>query len=340
MKSILHIIFAFETGGTETMLIDILNLQVCTNDVSLLIINDVIDEVLIKNISPNIKIYRINRKAGSKNFWPVLKLNFLLRKLKPDVIHIQDSKALPLVFYPRKKKVLTAHCLNLEFNTKSVGKIFAISKTVEQDLLARYNQSSIVVYNGILFSNILQKEKGREKEDVFKIIQVGRLEQIKGQNILIDALLTLKERFKINNVYVDFIGDGSTRIDLEEQVKRCHLEDRVSFLGSKSREFIYNNLKSYDLLLLPSTEEGFGLTIVEAMGAKLPLLVSNIDAPMEVINYGEYGFYFENKNSKDCAEKIKIIMESDTLAQTEKAYNFAITNFDLSLTVEQYNKNY
>ena len=54
---ILHVQFSFTTGGTETMLVDIINEQIKTNEVSLLVINDKCNKVLLDKIDSRVKKY-------------------------------------------------------------------------------------------------------------------------------------------------------------------------------------------------------------------------------------------------------------------------------------------
>lgn len=68
-----------------------------------------------------------------------------------------------------------------------------------------------------------------------------------------------------------------------------HLEDHVIFEGLKEQAWIYENLCRYDLFIQPSRYEGFGLTVAEAISAKVPVLVSNIEGPLEIIDGGRLG---------------------------------------------------
>ena len=95
--------------------------------------------------------------------------------------------------------------------------------------------------------------------------------------------------------------------------------------------------EKYDLFIQSSRDEGFGLTIAEAMAAKVPVLVSNIPGPMEVIDNGRLGMSFENENPADCAEKIKqFILNGRNETQVEDAYQYVKSHYDVSVTAQKY----
>jgi hypothetical protein len=90
---IVHIIFALQTGGSETMLVDIVNEQVLKVDVNLVIINDSYNKELVQQIDNKVKVYFINRKEGSRNPFSVIKLNALLYYLNADIIHCHNQSS-------------------------------------------------------------------------------------------------------------------------------------------------------------------------------------------------------------------------------------------------------
>ena len=100
---IAHIIWALETGGAETMLVDIVNAQAATKDVSLFIVNDKIDRALLEKISPHCELHCIGRKPGSRNPMPWIRLNLELARYKPDVIHFHLEGLRRMVFNPAPK---------------------------------------------------------------------------------------------------------------------------------------------------------------------------------------------------------------------------------------------
>ena len=105
---ITHIIYALNPGGAETMLVDIVNEQVKLHQIYLIIINDSFNQALIKKVSNEVNINLISRKEGSKSLIPIIRLNVLLYKIHPDVIHCHQQSIIQLLFKP-KNVMLTVH---------------------------------------------------------------------------------------------------------------------------------------------------------------------------------------------------------------------------------------
>jgi glycosyltransferase involved in cell wall biosynthesis len=235
---------------------------------------------------------------------------------------------------------LTLH--GLDVPVKYIGrykKLFAISNSVKDDIISRANINSIVVYNGISTSLIDIKQKYIFKSK-FKIVCVGRLDhKIKGQHLAIQAIYFLSKK-GVNNIQLDLIGTGCSEEYLKKLTAEYGLSEKVTFLGLKDRDYIYGQLKVYDLLIQPSLFEGFGLTLAESMAAKIPFLVSNIQGPMEVIDNGKNGYCFEVGNVKSLVEKIELIIANyyseDMYQMIESAHIRVKTCFDIKETAKKY----
>lgn len=321
---IVHVIFSFCNGGAENMLVDIMNKQVKKEQVTLIVINNLINKELIDRIDNKVKVIPIGRKENSRNPLPILKLNCLLIKHKPDVIHCHNESIIRIILF-KNKSVFTAHSMRLSTrNLKYYKKVLAISHAVKTDIEGRSTIKAILVYNGIDTNCI--KQKSNYNIDTFRIVQIGRLDHtIKGQNVLLEALNLLVHVHGINNINVDFIGVGKCLEFLQNLARSYQIENYVNFLGIKDRSYIYEHLRDYDLLLQPSFYEGFGLTIVEAMIAKVPVLSSNIDGPAEIIENGSYGFLFRVGNSEDCARSIFDIISTYGSNEIKEKINAAYT---------------
>ncbi len=110
----------------------------------------------------------------------------------------------------------------------------------------------------------------------------------------------------------------ASRSFLEKLTADLAVSDQVTFTGAKERPYIQEHLSDFDLLVQPSRYEGFGITVIEAMAAGIPVLVSNVDGPMEIIGEGKYGSYFTSGDETDCALKIKEIKEKSIKAEFRK----------------------
>jgi glycosyltransferase involved in cell wall biosynthesis len=343
---ITHVIWGLRYGGAETMLVDIVNQQCSKHDVSVLIINDSEDENLVNKINPAVKIIRINRPPGSKNPWHLLRLNATILFSKSDVIHFhQDNiiKYLPIRFF-QHNFYLTVHSVALDANSvKKYDQIFAISEAVEDSIYQQTVRKSTVVYNGIDVKRF-NTTKRTTNLDTFRMVQLGRLDHfIKGQHLSLMALHQLVYQYKNTSVHLDFIGEGASEEYLKQLVKELNLTDYVTFLGNQTTDYIKENLSSYDLAVQPSLWEGFGLTIVEAMAAMTPTLISNVDGMQTVSQNGTLSYTFVSEDVDDYAKKLDDIVRcplSERKEIAKKAYSYILEDFDISSTVENYQKLY
>jgi glycosyltransferase involved in cell wall biosynthesis len=336
---IVHLTWALNLGGLETMLVNIVNSQVAYADVTLIVINNACDKDLIGKIDEKVEVIFLNRNIKSSNKLAFLRLNYILLRKRPNIIH-SHAPRIGMVLFPliyKNKLFYTVHDVGIDskyFKYYNKNHIIAISKSVQEDLNCRLQIRSQLIYNGILLENI--KKKNSEKiNDTFKIIQISRLmHEKKGQHILIEAISLLKQS-GFTNIQLDIIGEGESEKYLKTLIEDNCL-DNIKLLGSKSYSYINEHLCDYDLLVQPSLFEGFGLTVTEAMAAKVPVLVSNIDGPMEIIDKGCFGYFFNSGDHVDCAKMINVIMVSDNKVLVEKAYSRVMNDFNVNKTAKKY----
>lgn len=323
------------------MIVNIANEQCKTEQVSIVIINDMIDQDLLRKVSDKVRVVCFHRNAKSRSFIPFFKLYALLMKESPDIMHVHSPTMGKLLKPFMKKVVYTIHDTTIDVKVMSPFKhYYAISQCVANDFHKRTGKTATVVYNGILVDNFKQCQYENAESDVFRIVQVSRLmHEKKGQDILIKAVAMLKEE-GIDNIYVDFIGEGESYDLLDAMIKSYHLSDRIHLLGAKPYYYVSQHLCDYNLLVQPSRFEGFGLTVAEAIAAKIPVLVSKNDGPMEIIDNGNVGYYFDNGDERQCAAKIKEIMTSHDTDMIGRAYNFVSEHFNVVRTAQNYIKEY
>ena len=363
---ITHIFWSFKFGGIETMLVNIANAQcLYGHNVSIIIINDMLDSTLISSLNKNINFVCLKRKLHTKFPYFIFKLRKEIRTIAPDIIHLHNSAF--YAFMPksmRKKCCCTLHALPygnikskwyipqwmnslpgfISGNVNHIDKIpqiFSISNSVKNALYHKYKIQSKVIFNGILCDSF--QIKSNYNYDVFKIVAIGRLDhQNKGQDILIKAINIIVNQNNFRKIQIDLIGEGESRNFLNNLILKYQLDRYITLLGSKTQEFIMKHLHEYDLFIQPSRYDGFGLTVVEAMCANVPALVSSGQGPEEVICGEKFGWVFQNGNYKDLAEKISYIINhpEESHKKSIQGLKYARNEYNVNNVAKKYIENY
>lgn len=342
---IVHVNFSLETGGIETMLVDILNEQCRQADVHLVLINEQIDASLLARFNPAVRVWRIGRPKGSRNPLYVLKLNALLYRLRPAVVHCHNHQIARLLRGRTGRRCLTIH--DVLVPTTYFGrydKLFAISDVVRADVRRRSGWQAERIYNGVPTDAIAPK-RSYVASDPFRIVQISRLQHDKkGQHILLEALRTLVHRDKLTHLRVEFVGAGASLPYLQDLTRAWALTDYVTFAGLKTRAELYRELQHYHLLVQPSLYEGFGLTVAEGMAAGVPVLVSAIDGPLELIEQDRFGYSFPVGDADRLAERIRDLVQQYESPVVRERANHARQHirqhFDVRQTAGQYLNQY
>jgi len=165
------------------------------------------------------------------------------------------------------------------------------------------------------------------------IVSVGRLEPVKGQSCLIDALaLILKTN---GNVKLMLVGDGSESHKLQEKVKVMGLEGRVMFTGFRAETSVYYN--AADIFALASLNEGMGRAVIEAMASARPVVLSRTGGMAELIEDGKEGFLCRAGDSADFARALLALAGDAALRSrmAENAFRRANAGFSVQGMVER-----
>jgi glycosyltransferase involved in cell wall biosynthesis len=309
---IAHCLFTMETGGSQVLAVELLNRLCYHHDVSLIIINNRYNEKLVQQLNKRVSIYYINRKEGSRNIIPVIKLNWLIVRLNPDVIHCHEPRLAKIIKMRHARLLYTIHDIGIPVSCYHLyDGLVAISDSVYKDVVSKCNAPVSIVYNGVSFESFLQKKVFfMQKGTPLRIVQVSRLMHTKkGQDIMLQALHLLVKKYRYHDFTFDLIGSGQSYQYLSDMVCELGLQQQVRFCGEKDRDWLFKNLAGYHLLVQPSRYEGFGLTILEGLAAGLPVLASNIDGPAEIIYRTPAGFLFDNEDVEGCARQLIAIVQ-------------------------------
>ncbi len=330
----------------------------------------------------------LEKLAGSTGILPTLRSNkvfyilvpflvgcqffsllFLVRKLRPDIIHAhwlipQGFAAIIIKRVFRTPVVVTAHgadIFGLQGMLMSSIKnriclqadgITVVSRSLKQALKSSLpNQSDDVSMDIIpmgvdatVFSPGKNHDAIREQYGIKNkiLLFVGRLTEKKGVDYLIDAMpMVLK---KCPDTQLLIIGNGELFGDLKEQAVSLDLTSSVHFLGSIPNSELPTYYATVDIFIAPSITakggdtEGFGLTLVEAAMSGCLVISTRTGGIEDIIQDGKNGFLVPQKDAKALAEKILYAFthkgEIDKMRQAGRIR--CIEKFDWSVIAGRY----
>lgn len=145
------------------------------------------------------------------------------------------------------------------------------------------------------------------------LLFVGRLEERKGVNFLIDAVALLTARGL--EVRLKIVGDGSQRGALQWQAAALSLEALVTFAGTKDEAGVADALRHADLLVVPSLSEGLPVVIMEALASGVPVVATAVDGIPELVLDGETGRLVSPSDPQALADGIAQLLQDPGLCQ-------------------------
>ena len=281
--------------------------------------------------------------------WVHLALCLMAWRDKLDVLFI-PAQAMP-IFYPRKT-VVTLHGLEYEhypesysawrrfylrwttrFSLKHAAKIIAVSENTKKDLIKKYGgdaEKIKVVYHGFNFNaslralnrevqgvaipssgnNIIYSNQNRSLK--LFLLTIGRLEKRKNIINLIKAFELLKrDGWSGKLVLVGKPGYGYSEI--KKAILGSSYQEDIIEKGYVPEEEKWQILQSATAFIFPSFYEGFGMPLLEAFAAGVPVAASDISSLPEI--GGDACVYFNPDNVNDIARKIKEVLENESLRQ-------------------------
>lgn len=275
----------------------------------------------------------------------------LFKRNKPDVIHSHACLSARIAGRLLKVKniVYTRHCLmpnntGLKKHLKVFisrilsSKVIAISEAVKKDLIAEGEREEDIslIYNGVrlpdkTYDYTYLREKYRLPMDKIIITLVGRLENVKGQDHLLNITEILRE--KTQNFLIVLAGDGSNRSKLETRVREGNLP--VKLLGHiKEIDEIY---ELSDIIVNTSESEALSYAALEGFSHKKPVVAFNLDGINEVIENNRDGFLVEYGNYLEFAQRLHTLMKDRELRASfgKCGYNKVSTMFSMENMIKQ-----
>ncbi|NLI73905.1 MAG: glycosyltransferase family 4 protein [Euryarchaeota archaeon] len=149
-----------------------------------------------------------------------------------------------------------------------------------------------------------------------RILHVGNIHPIKGLDVLLEALLDIKDiPFRLD--IIGAISDESFYNSLEGLISN-DIHDRVHFHGAVQMESMPKYYRQADVVAIPSRYEGFGIALLESMCFGVPVIASNNGGSEELVVHGLNGFLVPPDDHKAISQHI--ITLSDDALRTDMSY--------------------
>ncbi len=267
-------------GGLEKHTMELVSALAKNYDVYLLA-----DQSYAAYCPENVQFCPINFSLSRFNLYLYWQIAQIIQHKKPHIVHCQAGKPTSIIqylryFFPQTKFVATIHGVH-----RKITPYLAMDGVITvSELLAKQFPTTArlcTIYNGIVAAKPLTanaRQDLRQQQGVLVdenlIIAIGRLDKVKGFDLLLAALVGL-------NAKLWLVGDGSERQALEEQAKTLGIIDKINFLGWRSD--VSDCLQAANLCVVSSRSEGFSYVIAEALQVGCPIISTKVGVAPELL---------------------------------------------------------
>lgn len=274
---------------------------------------------LVKKIKPDIE------------FYPSGQLRVYLRKaLTVSTCHnllLFDAKELELIENKEERAFFESYRKNQTRSLIKSNSVIFLSDHSEKVVtdVVKSIKNSTVISHGLDPVFLQHNKRSYEIGDKVKLLYVSPIYVYKHQIEVIKAVKILKKTMGIN-LQLNLIGGGNpeTQKQVQDLIKSENLSDSVNLYGHMEYELLMKEYKSADIFVFASSCETFGITILEAMGARLPIACSNRTGLSEILK--DAGVYFNPDDPKSIAETLNKLIFDVELRRIlgESAYEYVL----------------
>lgn len=292
-------------------------------------------------------IFLILRKGPVFKIIPCISTINKIIKFKPDVI---ISGPLPTtitlyaslvkkLFFPKSKLIINAsfHESDPDFTRKPLIKvlksadlIWTLTKHETKTLVEKYQipkKQTILLGNGIDQKLLLIKETNYTFQN---ILFIGSFAAHKNVGTLISAFSLLHQKHP--KTTLTLAGQKTLHFPIiQKQISNLPLnvKKNIKIIDFASDKKILDLIDNCQILVQPSLQESFGLTIIEASSRKKPVIVSNISSMSEIVSNTKSGLIFQQKSVTDLSQKLKFLINNPKECQLlgENGYNYVSQHY-------------
>ena len=285
----------------------------------------------------------VRRLSLKNDLLALISIYRLIKRIKPHIVHTHTSKAgvlgrlaaclarVPIivhtphghVFHSYYGYIITKIIVFVERALSLItDKITALTDRERDEHLEQGVASIekyVIIHSGVMLQQIMNTnidvETGKKEFDIPQnsnvIGVVGRLVPIKGHKYLVSAAKRIIKEFG-NTVFV-FVGDGYLEARLQRQAESLGVRKNIIFAGW--RNDVIKILGLFDVLVLPSLNEGMGKVLIEGMALGKPIVASSVGGIIDLVKNGDNGILVPPRDSDALAEAILKLIRNKNLTQ-------------------------
>ena len=321
---IAYLLGSLNRGGTETLLFDVFK---NADKAGFEFIGVHRKNGVLKNdfYATKPKLFQLAPKFPFDVFY-FLKLRKLLKKEKIDIVHAQqflDSFYAKIAVFGTKIKVVqTYHGFEkdnflLKFIIKKTDKNFFVSNYQKEIYTKKYNlkpEKQVTIYNGISFEKLDSAEHSKPQSTLndgsLKLGAVGNFNSVRDQ-MTICRFLNLLNKQNIDFQFV-FAGAKIEGLPFYDNCynfcKENNLLNKVHFLGV--RNDVPAILKQLDAFIYSTDHDTFGIAVIEAIAAGVPVFVNDWTVMQEITDNGKFATIYKTKNENDLLNKFLLFLQN------------------------------
>ena len=205
---------------------------------------------------------------------------------------------------------LTSQVSKLRKEYSKFDRIFCVSESTKKHYNRKFaglEHKTSVVYNPIDVLEIKEKSQEPMVEliDALSIVTVGRLSMLKGQQMIPQTARMLLDAGYDIRWYL--VGDGPLRAEIEQEIRKYDVSDRVILLGTKTNPYPY--IKNCKIYVQPSFSEGYCTTTMEAKVLCKPVVTTDAPGMREQFVSGENGLIVDAMTPEALFEGIRTLLD-------------------------------
>ena len=216
----------------------------------------------------------------------------------------------------------------MHFLLEKAASIICASDFVRFNFLKLYSKKSITITPGTDIKLFIPNPSKKNKRPTILFVGgLGKAEQHKDLQTLLEAIKIVQD--SIHDISLMVVGDGDMRKEYEAYVAQLKIKKSVQFTGKLFGKQLVEAYQQAHVFVLPSTNESFGLVLIEAMACKVPVIGTDIGGIPEIIENNKNGIIIPPKNPIALAESIRNILcdKNFSLRIAENGYTKVIDCF-------------